>query len=288
MVAGLIKDAGMRIHTPPGIVRTSLIRVPPFASIVKDLLHALADTVVRAVNSLDGDPGAVTGTGASGSPTQAIDKAAEDAVLRHLDASGSDLNVLSEEAGFLDRGGTRTLVVDPVDGTYNAIRHIPLYATSLAVGDDRLSTVTHALVRNLATGDTYYAERGAGAFRNGSRVRTRPYEAMDALVSVYLGRFAQPESYDVARAARRVRSLGSAALDLCAVASGATDLYYLNTREEARLRVIDIAAGVLLVREAGGFVAVPEDGRELDLPFTLKARTNLVAVGDRKALAVLP
>ena len=255
---------------------------------MKDLLLAIADAVVEAVASVGGDPGAIAGTGASGAPTQAIDKAAEDAVIRQLDKSGSDLNVLSEEVGFVDRGGDRTLVVDPVDGTYNAIRGIPVYGTSLAVGNDRLSTVTHALVRNLPNGDTYYAERGAGAFRNGGRIRTRPYDAKDSMFSVYLGHMAQPESYDVARAGRRVRSLGSAALDLCAVSCGATDLYYMNTRDEARLRVIDIAAGVLLVREAGGFVAAPEDGRELDLPFTMKARTNLVAVGDRKALAVVP
>jgi len=255
---------------------------------VKDLLFALGDAVARAVASFGGDPGAVAGTGASGAPTQAIDKVAEDAVLRHLDETGSDLNVLSEEAGFVDRGGERTLVVDPVDGTYNAVRGIPFYATSLAVGNDRLSTVTHALVRHLPHGDTYYAEMGGGAFRNGGRVRTRPFEEKDSFFSVYLGHMARPESYDVARAARRVRSLGSAALDLCAVACGATDLYYMSAREEARLRVIDIAAGVLLVREAGGFVESPEDGRELDLPFTLKARTNLVAVGDRKALAVVP
>lgn len=254
---------------------------------MKALLFELADAVEKAVANVGGDPAAVAGTGASGAPTQAIDKVAEDAVLRRLDEAHSDLNVLSEEAGFVDRGGSRTLVVDPVDGTYNALHGVPFYATSLAVGDDRLSTVTHALVRDLPRGDTYYAERGQGAFRDGARIATRPFQEGDAFFSVYLGEMAQAPSYDVARAARRVRSLGSASLDLCGVASGSFDLYYMNSRPEARLRIIDIAAGVLLVREAGGVVVSPE-GEDLDLPFTMKARTNLIAAGDPRTLEALP
>src|SRR5438093_6203908 len=98
---------------------------PSLETRVKDLLLELADAVARAVASFQGDPAAVTGTGAYGTPTQAIDKAAEDAVLHTLEYDGSDLNVLSEEAGFVDRGGSRTLILDPIDGTYNAVRGIP-------------------------------------------------------------------------------------------------------------------------------------------------------------------
>jgi len=98
---------------------------------------------------------------------------------------------------------------------------------------------------------------------------------------------AAPAAYAVAKSARRVRSLGSASLDLCGVASGAFDLYYMNTKVEAQLRVVDVAAGVLLVRESGGVVADAK-GTELDMPLDLKARTNLVAAGDRRALEALP
>lgn len=254
---------------------------------MKDLLHELADEVATAVRAFAGDAGEIMGTNAYGTPTQAIDRIAEEAVLRYLAYNDSKLNVLSEEAGFVDRGGARTLVLDPIDGTYNAVRGVPFYATSLAIGEDRLATVSHALVRHLPSGDTYYAEEGAGAFRNGTRISTRTFDAKDALFSVYLGTMAEPAAYDVARSARRVRSLGSASLDLCGVASGAFDMYYMNTTSEARLRVMDVAAGVLLVREAGGVVA-DADRKDLDMPFTLKARTNLVAVGDRRALEVLP
>lgn len=253
---------------------------------MKSLLHALADGVAEAVASFRGDPAKVTGAGADGTPTQAIDAVAEEAILKGLEASDAELNVLSEEAGFVDRGGSRTLVVDPIDGTYNAVRGVPIYATSLAVGDDRLSTVTHGLVRDLPRGDSYYAERGKGAFLNGVPIHVRSYRTSEGLFSVYLGTRARPESYDVARVARRVRNLGAASLDLCGVATGGFDLYYLNSEAGSQLRIMDIAAGVLLVREAGGVVVDP-NGTELDMPIDLKARTNIVAAGDPRTLEVL-
>ena len=253
---------------------------------MKEVLIALADAVSQAVASFGGDAGAVKGMGADGTPTQAIDQVAEDAVLRYLREHDADLNVLSEEAGFVDLGGSRTLVLDPIDGTYNAVRGIPLYSTSLAVGDDRLSTVTSGLVRDLPRGDTYYAEKGRGAFLNGAPITTRPFRETESLFSVYLGRMAELASYEVARLARRVRNLGAASLDLCGVASGGFDAYYMNSRAPARLRIVDVAAGVLLVREAGGVVVTPE-GEELDMAIDLKARTNLVAAGDRACLEAL-
>ena len=254
---------------------------------MKELLHELADEVSKAVGTFEGDAGAIMGTGAYGTPTQAIDRVAEEAVLRYLAYNDSDLNVLSEEAGFVDRGGSWTLVLDPIDGTYNAVRGVPFFSTSLAVGKDRLGGLTHGLVRHLPTGDTYYAEKGGGSFRNGRRISTRSFDPKDGLFSVYLGSMAAPAAYGVAKSARRVRSLGSASLDLCGVASGAFDLYYMNTKVEAQLRVVDVAAGVLLVRESGGVVADAK-GTELDMPLDLKARTNLVAAGDRRALEALP
>ena len=254
---------------------------------MKNVLFEIADAVSGAVAGFGGDMGSVTGVGAYGTPTQAIDKVAEDAVLRYLEYNDADLNVLSEEAGFLDRGWKRTLIVDPVDGTYNAVRGIPLYATSLAVGEDRLSTVTHGLVRNLVSGDTHYAEKGVGAFHNGSRVLTRPFRAKESLFSVYLGTNATAKAYAVAAAARRVRNLGAASLDLATVASGGFDLYYMDSKKASRLRIMDIAAGVLIVREAGG-VVVQTNRKELDMAIALEARTNLIAAGDRKALEALP
>src|SRR5207249_1597868 len=100
---------------------------------------------------------------------------------------------------------------------------------------------------------------------------------------VYLGSNAHPDAARVAGLARRVRNLGAASLDLCLVARGAADLYYMHSAvANTKLRAVDIAAGTLIVREAGGFV-LDLGGRDLDLPLEAKARTDLVAVGDRRA-----
>ena len=79
------------------------------------------------------DIGAELCMGADGTPTSLIDKIAEDVILEKLDELGLDVNVLSEEAGYIDRGGTKTLVMDPVDGTFNCIMGLPLYETAQAL-----------------------------------------------------------------------------------------------------------------------------------------------------------
>jgi len=81
---------------------------------------------------------------------------------------------------------------------------------------------------------------------------------------------------------------GASALDLCLVARGASDLYYMHSSiVDAKLRAVDIAGAVLIVREAGGLV-LDLKKKELDMALTSTARTDLVAVGDRRTLDVLP
>ncbi|MEK6986604.1 MAG: inositol monophosphatase family protein [Candidatus Thermoplasmatota archaeon] len=249
---------------------------------MKSLLEDLAEAVQRAVDGLTGDPGEILGRGADGAPSTRIDREAEAAVLRTLDERGAELNVLSEEAGFVDRGGTATLVLDPVDGTHNALRGVPAYSVSIALGHERLSDVEEGLVRDLVSGATYHAARGKGATLDGRSLHVRAYSPNDTLFTVYLGTNADPDAAEVAAKARRVRNLGAASLDLCLVARGAADLYYMHSAvPQTKLRVVDLAAGTLIVREAGGHVLTLQ-GKDLDMPLTSEARTDLVAVGDLK------
>jgi fructose-1,6-bisphosphatase/inositol monophosphatase family enzyme len=248
---------------------------------MKGLLLELADAVQHAVAEMSGDPAEVVGRGADGAPSTRIDRVAEETVLRVLDYEGAALDVLSEEAGFVDRGGKATLVLDPVDGTHNALRGVPAYSVSMAIGHERLADIQEALVRDLVSGATYYAAKGGGAFLNARSIRVRPVDLDDLLFCVYLGRNAAPDASTVASFARRVRALGAASLDMCLVARGAADLYYMHSAvAESKLRAVDIAGSTLIVREAGGLV-LDLDGKQLDMPLTTTARTDLVAVGDR-------
>lgn len=254
---------------------------------MKALLLGLADAVQQAVGQLSGDPGEVVGRGADGGPSTRIDRIAEAAVLRVLEYEGATIDVLSEEAGLVDRGGDRVLVLDPIDGTHNALRGIPAFSVSLAIGRERLSDVEEGLVRDLVSGATYYAAKGQGAHLNGRPIHARPFDPDDSLFSVYLGTHAAPVAAEVASRARRVRNLGAASLDLGLVAKGAADLYYMHSAvQETKLRAVDIAAGVLLVREAGGRVT-GLGGEDLDMPLRPDARTDLLAFGDDRVLEAI-
>lgn len=248
------------------------------------LLFDMADAVATLVaRSSRADFARSLGMGADGTPTKFVDDLAEREILRILEEDGAKLDVLSEEAGHLARGGSATLVMDPIDGTTNAVRGVPLYCVSLAVTDGPLSAVRTGLVRNIPTGDVYLGRRKGGAFLNGSRIRARVFDPESAILSPTLGEHARPDSLHLAQTRYNVRSLGSAALEMCFVAQGALDLYYFAPE---KLRVTDIAASSLIVREAGGLVRNAQ-GKDLDMETSLLPRTSVVAAGSEETLRML-
>ena len=93
------------------------------------------------------------------------------------------LNILSEEAGYIDNQAEKTLVIDPIDGTYNSVMGIPFYSVSMAIGTKSMADVEAGLVQNVVTGERFYAETGKGAFQDGCRMKVRKYraEAIDLL-----------------------------------------------------------------------------------------------------------
>ncbi|MHB8604816.1 MAG: inositol monophosphatase family protein, partial [Thermoplasmatota archaeon] len=198
-------------------------------------------------------------------------------------ASDVPLNVLSEEIGFVDRGGDRTIVADPIDGTTNAVNGLPIYCVALAVGTRRLADVSVGLVRNIPTGDTFFARRGAGAFLNGAPIHTRPFSRESAVVCPQLGKYAKREALGLAAQKYYVRALGATALEMCFVAQGAIDLYYFAPE---RVRITDIAGATLIVREAGGEV-FDASGERLDMDLALGPRSSVVAAGSTEALEML-
>jgi fructose-1,6-bisphosphatase/inositol monophosphatase family enzyme len=249
---------------------------------VKAELTNIADEVYSRYRELpkDYDGHVLVGKGASGSDTSRIDKFAEDAIIEYLDDQELKLNVLSEEAGFIDRGGDQVLVVDPIDGTENCLRGIPFFSVSLAIGKETLSDISSGLVKNLANGDTYFARRGGGAEMNGHRIGVSKIDRENGIFIVYNHKDSAPETDYVKMLAKRVRSFGAASLEMCMVAQGAAQLMYMNCANFNRMiRIVDIAASTLILREAGGEV-VDLAGDKLDMRFDLMDRKNLLAYGD--------
>ncbi len=253
-----------------------------------EILREMADAVENALKYSDREIWKENlGEGADGTATNGVDRIAERAVLSVLDSHGRPMNVVSEEAGFIDNGRDLTLIVDPLDGTYNALHGIPFYSVSLAVTDGAMKDVRWALVRNLVSGDEYTAVRGEGAFMNGEKIRVRDFDQHNPVFSVFLGKSASELSLRLASKCGRIRSMGSAALEMCMVASGASDMYcYFSDAPMGGLRVVDIAAATLILRESGGRV-LNRKLIMLDMELDVRERTSVLAIGDERLLKVI-
>ena len=214
--------------------------------------------------------------GADGTPTSRIDLAAEDAIVEVLKNDGRSMRIISEELGELILGDSPefSIVLDPLDGTYNSSVGIPFYSLSLAVSSHDLSDVKFGYVSNLALSEEYYADAGKGAYLNGKKIKTSlNSELRELCVSVYGYRQNVARTRKIYSSVRRVRLLGSVALELCYVASGRLDAF-VDVRRA--LRVTDVAAGQLILAEAGGLVT-DGYGNPLRLPDNVTARVEMVA-----------
>lgn len=237
------------------------------------VFRALGARAQRIARPLAGTPAGrrSLGRGASGDTTVALDKKLEDIVVAACRRAGG-VRLLSEELGVRNFGRPgASLIVDPLDGSTNAVNGIGFYAVSYALAgvEPTLGNVKSGYVRNLISGEEYWAVKGRGAFRNGRRIRAhRGPELAVLLLELSPG---QLTAVDRARAllekADKVRCLGSMALDLCLVASGGASAT-VDVRGGLG-RPLDASAGKLILEEAGGVmtdaVGMSADGMKIDL-----------------------
>ncbi|MEM0492678.1 MAG: inositol monophosphatase family protein [Candidatus Thermoplasmatota archaeon] len=250
---------------------------------LKYLAYRIVESIDRAVSKTCEDKpyliGSNIGIGASGSPTTYIDKIAEDTAIKIIKKAGNPVNLLSEESGYIDLNSDHTFILDPVDGTRNATRGIPFYSVSLAIGRKRLSDVEYGIVRNIPTGDTYTATRGEGAYLNNKKISVSDMPSKDILSSLTLGKNIDSVTNRLSKL-YNVRAFGSCSLEMCLVATGSLDFYMAG---KEYMRIVDIAASTLIVREAGGIVTNIK-GVELDMDLNLDDRTSVIAASTRKVV----
>jgi len=188
-----------------------------------------------------------------------VDINAEREIIYHLQKAYPDHAILGEESGLIGNAGAEyRWIIDPLDGTTNFIRGIPHYAVSIACM--YRGKIEHAVVVDPVRHEEFTASRGRGAQLNGHRIRVSDLASLDgALLGTGIP-FKNHcddklESYSrsielLASQCAGIRRAGAAALDLAYVAAGRLDAFW-----EIGLAQWDIAAGVLLVREAGGLAA---------------------------------
>jgi myo-inositol-1(or 4)-monophosphatase len=195
-------------------------------------------------------------------PVTEVDRAAENAIAAVLAAERPGDGVIGEE-GTNRRGGGRVWYVDPLDGTVNFVHRLPIVSVSIALydGNDAVAGVVFDPIQD----ELFAAAPGRGATLNGVPIAVSATDATDRALGVTgfpYDHHQHPEAYvapvaAVLRLVAGLRRLGSAALDLCYVACGRIDVGW-----EFELKPWDVAAGLLILREAGGAATTP-DGRPM-------------------------
>ncbi len=274
--------------------------------------------------------------GADGTPTKRIDVIAENIAITSIEKYCSAL-LVSEEIGFKKIGNDipkYVVVLDPIDGTYNALNDIPIYSVSIAMGklpskiddccnnegdcgknsnginvdntnnvyttnnndsDDNLHNIEFpnyqcilnnigiddlevGVVKNIATGDTYFAKINEGAYivENGEKTKISVSDTKnlkDASVGVFAyGLTTNTLDFIKDRKVKRIRIFGSAALEMCYVARGALDAF-INVNKTTRL--CDIAGGYVVLKESGG-VITDKNGKQLNMGMNVYDKTSII------------
>lgn len=202
------------------------------------------------------------GRGASGDKTYPIDKRAEEIVFEEIEKLRVPATLVSEEYGFKDiYGGGARLLIDPIDGSKNALSGLPFFSTSIAIVEgDTLQDTSIGYVINLINGDEFWAIRGSGSFLNGRPIRTQQDDALYVIAyEAQTPRIDIPKIMPLLSLFRRTRCLGSIALDMALLAQGAISVFVTPSSS----RGFDFAAGYLLIKEAGGIVTDLK-GKELN------------------------
>jgi myo-inositol-1(or 4)-monophosphatase len=221
-----------------------------------ELCEKVSAASYNAIKNLVGTPEADTTLyiGADGTPTKLIDEVSESAIFQELQNDGRSMRVISEEFGEKQIGCNpeMTIIMDPLDGTHNALAGIPFYSISIAIANPCHAGINFGYVKDLVTGDVYCAELGKGAYLNGQRIHISDNSnLMESSISVYGYRHNVTKTANISQAIRRIRILGCISLELCYVACGKLDAY-IDVR--GSLRLTDVAAGKLIIEEAGGMV----------------------------------
>jgi myo-inositol-1(or 4)-monophosphatase len=227
------------------------------------------------------------GKGAGGDAMKPVDLAAEKAIVETLQQHGVSFSLISEESGFEKYGSTPEdcyVTIDPIDGTTNLLRGLPFYASSIAVSRKPvMAQVYAALVTDLYHDITYMAQEGKGAYRDGEKIQTSKVVSLqEAVIGMDLNTYkvaeVAPKLTDLIQQTKHIRHYGANALELCYVANGLTDAF-VDIR--GKLRTTDVAAGFLIIKEAGGLVT-GVDNQPVNVKLDPKQTLKFVASGNTK------
>jgi len=253
-----------------------------------NLLRTIALNVYDAIHPILGSKKAAEKAqrGAGGDISMQIDLIAEQIVINTLENEKVNLLLISEELGEKYIGNKEkaiksqnVLIIDPVDGSNNAVRGIPYCSISIAYAIGKsIKDIKKAVVLDLVSKDIYWAVKGEGAYLNDKKIHVSNLDLSDnCFFELNLPKknaFKNIERLKpIIERFHRIRILGSSALTLCQVAKGSMEAF-INLRESNRL--VDVAAGFLILKEANGqFFSL--DGSEIDQKLSIDLKFPFIA-----------
>jgi len=206
------------------------------------------------------------------------DKRTEKILIEELQKAHPEYGIVTEETGIINKSNNKNRwIIDPIDGTLNFMNGVPQFAIS--VGYEEENEIKCGVIFNPILNEMFCAEKGNGAYLNNSRIRvSNKNRIKDALVVTGGPKGASKikdkifsEYISVSKNVSNVRKFGSAALDVAYVACGRFDAYW-----QRELNYWDIAAGIVILKEAGGFVDFFDEDKNMPLKKNIIASNSLI------------
>jgi myo-inositol-1(or 4)-monophosphatase len=253
----------------------------------KSVFEEIASEIYRGVKPIfrTAKVGEIIGRGAGGDLTRHIDALAEGIAIKTLERNNVSCILVSEETGTktIGQNAKDYVILDPVDGTTNTFCGIPFFCTSIALASEpQLTSVKLGLIKDLNSGATFYAGAGKGAYEGekpliSSNVTTVAEAMIGIEVSIPGNTKFLASLVPLLSTTKKIRHLGSTALETCYVGAGLMDAFIDN---RGMIRATDIAAAYLIVKEAGGVMVTPK-GEELDMILKATERTAYIAAANK-------
>ncbi len=215
---------------------------------------------------------------APGDFVTSADKRTEKIIIEELLKAHPNYGIISEEAGYINKSNKNNRwIIDPIDGTMNFLNGIPQFAISVAYEEE--NEVKCGIIFNPVTNEMFCAEKGSGAYLNNSRMRVSNKKKLSEALIVTGGpkqaskikKKIFSEYISISTQVSNVRKFGSAALDMAYVACGRFDGYW-----QRELNYWDVAAGIILIKESGGFVDFFEEDIKVPLKKNIIASNSII------------
>ena len=245
-------------------------------------INLITKACMKASRSLIRDFGEIenlqVSSKAPGDFVTSADKRTEKIIIEELLKAHPNYGIISEEAGYINKSNRNNRwIIDPIDGTMNFLNGIPQFAISVAYEEE--NEVKCGIIFNPVTNEMFSAEKGSGAYLNNSRMRVSNKRKLSEALIVTGGpnqaskikKKIFSEYISISMQVSNVRKFGSAALDMAYVACGRFDGYW-----QRELNYWDIAAGIILIKESGGFVNFFEEDMKVPLKKNIIASNSII------------